>query len=476
MPVRCALTCCLALLLSAAAPLVAATIPVTTEVDVDLDDGFCSLREAIFAANDDAAYHGCPAGSGPDRIVFDLVSLPATIALQAALPPIDSSVLLRGPASGDVELDGQSLWPILDVSTNTPGVWFGAEDLMLVNGAGAGGGALVVGTGTHAELRRVRMIGNTATVGGGAIWVAGTLAQPASALIVDCEIWGNTSSGAAGGGALRILGPGAAVSIRRSVVAANTADNFNGGAVAVQNAELALDRVTFSGNSADGAGGAIHFIVGSADATLSITDSTIAFNTANLDADGSGDGGGLSVVPQGASTATLVLRNSILAANVDGGGTIVPDLYFSNGALVDWQSSGFNLIGSNAGATGTVGGGLPNAEGDYVGSAASPLDPRLDILNNWGDEALATHRPLLSPLSPAIDAGSCPGSTGDQRRYGDAGAGLRRVDLAPVPNGSASDGCDIGAHERAGAPGADRELFADGFEAGHTLLWSSEVL
>ncbi len=44
------------------------------------------------------------------------------------------------------------------------------------------------------------------------------------------------------------------------------------------------------------------------------------------------------MVPQGTSTATLVLRNSILAANVDGGGTLVPDLYFSNGALVDWQS------------------------------------------------------------------------------------------------------------------------------------------
>ncbi len=476
MSVRCALPCCLALLLCVAAPLAAATIPVTTELDIDLDDGSCSLREAIVAANDDAAYHGCLAGSGPDRIVFDLAPLPATIALQAALPPIDASVLLRGPAPGVVELDGQGLWPILDVSTNTPGVWFGVEDLVLVDGAGAGGGALVVGEGTRAELRRVRILGSAATVGGGALWVTGTLAQPTSALLVDCEIWGNTSSGGSGGGALRILGPGASVVIRRSVVAANTAETFNGGAVAIQNGELELDRVTLSGNAADGAGGAIHLSVSSADATLTMTDSTVAFNTANLDADGSGDGGGLSVVPQAGFLATLVMRNSIVAANLDNGATIDPDLYFSNGALVDWQSSGFNLIGSNAGATGTVGSGLPNVDGDYVGSAVAPLDPRLDILNNWGDDTLATHRPLLAPLSPAIDTGSCPDSTGDQRRYGDAGAGLRRVDLAAVPNGFASDGCDIGAHERAGAPGADRELFTDGFEAGHTLPWSSEAL
>jgi predicted outer membrane repeat protein len=476
MPVRLFLVSGLALWLSAAAPLAAATIAVTTALDVDLDDGACALREAIVAANDDAAYHGCPAGSGPDRIVFELAPLPATIALQAALPPIDASVLLRGPAPGIVELDGQGLWPILDVSTNTPGVWFGIEDLMLVDGAGAGGGALVVGEGTRAELRRVRILGSTATVGGGAIWVAGTLAQPSSALLVDCEIWGNTSSGASGGGALRILGPGASVAIRRSVVAANTAESFNGGAVAIQNGELALDRVTLSGNSADGSGGAIHFNVGSTDATLTMSDSTVAFNTANLDADASGEGGGLSVVPQGGFVATLAVRNSIVAANLDNGATVDPDLFFSNGALVDWQSAGFNLIGSNAGATGTVTSGLPNAEGDYVGSAAAALDPRLDILGNWGDEVLATHRPLLSPLSPAIDAGSCPGSTGDQRRYGDAGAGLRRVDLGPVANGVGSDGCDIGAHERAGAPGADLELFTDGFEAGHTLLWSSEEL
>ncbi len=108
------------------------------------------------------------------------------------------------------------------------------------------------------------------------------------------------------------------------MLAANTAESFNGGAVAMQNAELALDRVTFSGNSADGSGGAIHFNVGSTDATLTMTDSTVAFNTANLDADASGDGGGVSVVPQGAFTATLVVRNSIVAANVDGGGTIDP--------------------------------------------------------------------------------------------------------------------------------------------------------
>ena len=471
-----AVSASLALLLSATAPLVPATIPVTTALDVDINDASCALREAIVAANDDTAYHGCPAGSGPDRIVFDLAPLPATIALLGSLPPIDSQVLLRGPDSGAVEIDGQSVWTILDVSTNTPGVWFGVEDLMLVDGAGAGGGAVVIGEGTRAELRRVRILGSTATVGGGAIWVAGTPAQPTSALLEDCEIWGNTSSGGSGGGALRILGPGASVSIRRSLLAANTAETFNGGAVAIQNADLALDRVTFSGNSADGSGGAIHVNASSADATLTIVDSTIAFNTANLDADASGDGGGLSVVPQGSFTATLVLRNSIVAANLDGGGTLDPDLFFSTSAQIGWQSAGFNLIGSNAGATALVGSGLPNVDGDYVGSAASPLDPRLDNLNNWGGEVLATHRPMLSPLSPAIDTGWCPDSTGDQRRFGDAGAGLRRVDIGAVPNGSGSDGCDMGAHERAGGAGADREIFRDGFEAGHTLRWSTEVL
>ena len=49
----------------------AATINVTTFNDTfNPEDGLCSLREAVIAANQDVAYGGCTAGSGDDTIVL----------------------------------------------------------------------------------------------------------------------------------------------------------------------------------------------------------------------------------------------------------------------------------------------------------------------------------------------------------------------------------------------------------------------
>ena len=51
------------------------------------------------------------------------------LLLSAAAPLVAATIPVT------TELDEQGLWPILDVSTNTPGVWFGVEDLKLVGGA-----------------------------------------------------------------------------------------------------------------------------------------------------------------------------------------------------------------------------------------------------------------------------------------------------------------------------------------------------
>ncbi len=48
----------------------AATISVNTTTDEYNSDGDCSLREAIVAANTDAAVDACPTGSGADTIVI----------------------------------------------------------------------------------------------------------------------------------------------------------------------------------------------------------------------------------------------------------------------------------------------------------------------------------------------------------------------------------------------------------------------
>ena len=86
----------------------AAIISVNTVVDEDVDNGDCSLREAIIAANTNANYHGClAAGAGAgDTIAFEIGSGTPTITLGATpLPAITEAVTIDG-GPGRVELRG----------------------------------------------------------------------------------------------------------------------------------------------------------------------------------------------------------------------------------------------------------------------------------------------------------------------------------------------------------------------------------
>jgi len=103
-----------------------------------------------------------------------------------------------------------------------------------------------------------------------------------------------------------------------------------------------------------------------------------------------------------------------VAANLSGG-----DCYSINSL----NSQGYNLA-SDASCH-------FNATGDL-----NSTDPKLGPLQDNGGATL-TH--ALLPGSPAIDAGSCPGETTDQRGY------PRPVDFPGVAD--TADGCDIGAFE-----------------------------
>jgi uncharacterized repeat protein (TIGR01451 family) len=76
----------------------AGVINVTTTVPGIADDGLCSLQEAIYAANIDAAYNGCPAGSGDDVIELQAG---ATYRMSA---PIDDPYNPLGPTATPIVL------------------------------------------------------------------------------------------------------------------------------------------------------------------------------------------------------------------------------------------------------------------------------------------------------------------------------------------------------------------------------------
>ena len=82
----------------------------------DAADGVCSLREAILAANNDAARNECPAGYGADRILLDL-TVPRVVELSADLPRVSESVAVRAASGTKVIVYGQELYRIFVIDS-----------------------------------------------------------------------------------------------------------------------------------------------------------------------------------------------------------------------------------------------------------------------------------------------------------------------------------------------------------------------
>ena len=465
----------LALVLALAAqPTLAAKITVNTELDVATADGFCSLREAIAAANTDSALDVCPAGDGPDRIEFELTT-PAIISLTDDLPAITAPLSIRGPGWLDLEIDGNDQFRPLLLESPTGEAWLLVEDLTLLHGRAPagddphGGGALLDENSGVAHFRRVRFINNTAANGGGGVAaLAGT-----GVTLVDCYFLSNLSEGATGGGGLYLAALGQDSRVLRSTFAANFAfhENGAGGGIRVESTNLTVESTTFSGNYANLSGGGLFAGVLAGSADLVIRDSTIARNVASADSVGTG-GGGIATLDSNTHSLHLILENTVVAENDDLQADPSLNL-LCEGALFELTATS-SFVESNDGCESFLPDGNPNVDGNFVGTEIAPLDARLRDLDDVGG-LTPTHAPSFGPLSPLIDQGSCGGSVSDQRGYGDVTSGRRPVDLPTVPDAAGGDACDIGALEVRGDPGADPLVFADGFESGNNLMWIVEV-
>ena len=446
----------LLLVCSATASAAAEVITVTTDLDTDAADGECSIREAILAANSDQFYQECPAGSGDDRIVFSLTP-PVTIRLTASLPQITASVRIAGPGGDQVSIDGGHSYALLNL--NSPpggGAFLFVEGITLERGFGSGAQVSSLG---RALFRRVRFVDNRNSTGGGGLFV-GTEAQVA---VEDCLFEGNEAL-LTDGGAISTRA-GSHVEIRGSTLVGNHAAR-DGGGLYCQIGTATIEHSTFTGNTAGENGGGI--FVGFGDPEAVIRHSTVTGNTAGVS--GEGSGGGIALLTHNGDVS-FTLENTVIAKNRDdapaGPEGDTPDLACIDNVVLVHSATSF--LGSNPGCELLFPAGNPNADGNFIGSAAVPLSPQLDILRDLGGET-PVHMPLLSPLSPLLDHGSCPNAAADQRGYG-APAGGRPVDLPGIgdPGG---DGCDIGAVEFDGVAIPLPEIFSDGFESGTTLLWT----
>jgi CSLREA domain-containing protein len=279
----------------------AATITVNTNGDdaaAAVDDGDCTLREAISAANTDADVDACDNGDTAlvDTIVFSGVT--TAIILDEDVPFSNENANLEGDldilaGAAGLTIEGGA-GPIVVVAINggTP-----AERIFdRVSGAGT------------VELRNLGISGGTDTVGGGILNRTGPLeveesvvsqntvnsgsgggisTQAGTTLIVDdTDVTNNTVTGGGGAG----IDSAGTLTVRNgSNIDANSAlgAGGNGGGILVGLGSLTVTSSSISLNNADAFGGGISFLSSGA---LSITNGVIDANNAGGSAVGGGGG------------------------------------------------------------------------------------------------------------------------------------------------------------------------------------------
>ena len=426
-----------------------ATIVVNTGDDENNTDGDCSLREAVVAANTNAAVDGCAAGDADgDVITFSDLFF---IALDPSLGEITitDDVRIDGSVGGNAAaIDGGGATRIFNVDAaggagsqqavafrslslsngnSTAGIAAGVSsapdaggavdlkanseatftDVLVsfntagVNGGGihGGSGAILTITTTASGLTTISgndAQGPNAGDGGGGVWGAGTTTISGNVTISD-----NTASGAAGSGG-GVLNFGGVLSITGATISGNTANRAGGGVEDFgdtdRDTDATLTDVTLSGNSIDAAnpgnGGGLH----SGGGEIVVNGGTVTGNTAT-------EGGGLW------SSGTLTVDGTTITGNTgtgdaadNGGGGI----YNEDGVL-----DVFDATISDNRATGAAGsgGGVLNAGGETLLMTSTVSG---NTANRAGGGVETTGGALILIMTDATgnDAGANPGNGG----------------------------------------------------------------
>lgn len=461
-----------------------ATINVTTINDVvNQNDGQCSLREAIIAANTNTisgiVLGECPAGQDDALDIIKLESgetynLTILGAGEDAAETGDLDILdntasldLHVTTSGDNQatIDGQGsdrIFHVFDARVSITNI------TMRSGGSVTAGGGIYNGSG-QVQLNSSAIILSQAALGGGAVLNAGTAAQ---FIMEASEISRNEATAGSGGGisnsegqvfvknSSAIVGNTAAVQgggihntvdgrviVEESAISDNRAD-MNGGGISSENGAITVTLAIVGGNNApSGTGAGIYAY----ESDLHIASSAVVDNTGDTVAGGiwtdsvatianstiSGNeavqGAGLYVE----STGTVTLTHVTNAANngKDGAAIYSAGAVTLQGTILAGHGQGncvavatpFNSLGHNLVDDDTCPG--LTAVGDITGIDAL-LGPQQ---NNGGP----TPTLALLPGSPAINAAddevcaAAPIDNVDQR-------GVERPQFG---------GCDIGAYE-----------------------------
>ena len=399
--------CIVGLVVSGGAIGNAATLTVTN----GNDSGAGTLRAAILSA------------ATGDTITF--LAGVSTINLTSNELSITRDVKIIGPGPGllTVQRSSGGYFRVFDIASAAVTATISGMSITNGNAWNANGGGIY--NAGALTVTNCSITGNTCNDFGCGLYNAGVMT------LTNCTISNNIEAGGGGGGinnSGRLMLTGCTVSgnaapggggidntgtltVSNSTFSNNSANYYGGGAIGGAllnfNGTVILTNCTFSGNSANpfsptsgqsSEGGAIYTNGGS----LTLTSCTVTGNASTGSTTGSAGGGIFNSA--GITGSAVTLRSCIVALNTSSMGT--PDL---SGAFT---SQGWNLIGNSSTATITAA-----QTSDHIGTAGSPLDPRLGPLQNNGGRiptcALLSGSPaidagddsvLLSPLSLATDA------------------------------------------------------------------------
>jgi len=274
-------------LMLTASPIMAVTIHVNSTEDVIADDGKCTLREAVIAANTDAVSGStsgeCPAGYGDDEIVLQAGVYSLTIGgtdednAQTGDLDILDDLTITGTTADETIIDANGIDRVFEVMSDVKAKFKG---IAITNGwvdEDSGGGISNKGT---LKIAKCKVSDNTASANysayGGGIYNDGTMKITSS--IVSGNTVSSVSDDSYGGG---IYSDGT-MKIIKSMVSDNTASGdtaYGGGICNDTSGTIEMTDSTVSDNTASGdyawGGGISNW------GTIKITSSAVSYNTAS---------------------------------------------------------------------------------------------------------------------------------------------------------------------------------------------------
>jgi FG-GAP-like repeat/Right handed beta helix region len=351
--------------------------------------------------------------------------------------------------SNNQAANGGGIYAAGNSTTTIAGSTISGNSTSAASSSGGGidaAGSTMTLTGCTITMNRVFADVEMNLAAGGGIANTGTLFIDDSS-VASNSVNGGSSLGVGDGGGIYSTGP---LTILDSGISDNTAlggGGFGGeglaGGIEADNSTTIIDS-TIADNQATGGGDPGGNAIGGAgriSATFTLSNCTISGNTATGGFGFSGTGGtayagGLDIGLAGGQTGTIInctiAGNNAIGGSVNGtingasygGGiyastiptmqnTIVATNHAGTDADIDgsFTSAVCDLIGDGTGS------GITNGtSGNQVGTTASPINPKLGPLANYGGP---TETQNLLPGSPAIDAGTNQGvqTSTDQRGY-----------------------------------------------------------